>query len=89
MPTGASNRGGGPGTHKGGPVQSTMSAPFKQGLNKGEQVDMSGEWSGRTGGANGLPTTINGNPSAPHVSVPKPGFAGSGPSKDMDGMKTY
>lgn len=90
MPTGASNRGGGPGSYKGGGVQSTMNAPFKSGLNKGEQTDMSGGWSARTGGANGLPTTVNGDPKGvPHVSVPKPGFASSSPSKDMDGMKTY
>lgn len=84
----ASNRGGGPGTYKSNGVQSTMDAPWKDGLNMGQQKNMSGTFDApRSGGANGLPTTVVAN--LGKASVPKAGFAASAPSKDMDGVKTY
>jgi len=79
----AKSRGAGPGTSVRGSVVSTMTPPFKGGLNTGEQHDMTGTFDkGRSGGANGLPTTVQadfGN----NVKTPKPGFAASAPSKNL------
>lgn len=81
-------RGGGPGTYTSKGVVCTMDPPFKKGLGKGEQHDMSGTFDHpRSGGANGLPTTVTAT--LGNTSTPKPGFASSAPSKDMDGLKTY
>ncbi len=79
---------GGPGTYTAGGVRCTMDPPFKAGASKGSQRGMTGTFDhARTGGDNGLPTTV----SSPirGSKTPKPGFASSAPSKSMDGMKTY
>jgi hypothetical protein len=79
----AKSRGQGPGTNTRGGVVSTMKPPFSGGANTGEQHDMSGTFDkGRSGGGNGLPTTVQadfGN----NVKTPKPGFAASAPSKNL------
>ena len=79
----AKSRGAGPGTSVRGSVVSTMTPPFKGGSNTGEQHDMSGTFDqGRSGGGNGLPTTVKadfGNSSK----TPKAGFAASAPSKNL------
>jgi len=50
---------GGPGTYASNGVRCTMDPPFKGGLSKGSQQDMSGTFDkGRSGGDNGLPTTV-------------------------------
>lgn len=77
------NRGGGPGTYVTGGVRCTMDPPFKAGMNKGSQENMTGTFDQpRSGGDNGLPTTVQadfGN----NVKTPKPGFAASAPSKNL------
>ena len=83
------NRGAGKGTYTTNGVRCTMDPPFKAGLNKGSQENMTGTFDKpRSGGDNGLPTTVRadfGNT----TKTPKPGPAASAPSKSMDGMKTY
>ena len=85
----AGKRGVGPGAYVHNSVVCTMDPPFKAGLNKGSQENLSGTFDApRSGGDNGLPTTVKadfGN----STSTPKPGSAASSPSKDMDGLKTY
>jgi hypothetical protein len=54
----AKNNGGGPGTNTMNGVRSPMSSPFTRGRDMGEQVDMSGPFAGRSGGAQGLPTRV-------------------------------
>lgn len=85
----SSDRGGGPGSYTSNGVKCTMDPPFKGGKSPGEQHDLSGTFSHpRTGGANGLPTTVTDSMGGPSGGK-EPGFASSAPSKDMDGVKTY
>jgi len=85
----SSDRGGGPGSYTSKGVKCTMDPPFTSGLSKGSQENLSGTFDHpRTGGDNGLPTTVKadfGN----STKTPKAGFAAAAPSKDLDGMKTY
>ena len=86
----AGKRGVGPGAYVHNSVVCTMDPPFKKGLSKGSQSNMSGTFDApRTGGDNGLPTTVNADLDGGKTATPKPGFAASAPSKSMDGMKTY
>ncbi len=63
----ASDRGGGPGTYTKNGVRCTMDAPFSKGLGKGEQHDNPDPTFNkpRTGGGNGLPTTVTSNMGGP------------------------
>jgi len=55
-------KGGGPGTYTNGSVRCTMDPPFKSGKDKGSQSNMTGTFDKpRSGGDNGLPTTVNAN----------------------------
>ena len=73
-------KGGGPGTDVRGGVRSTMASPFSKGSNMGDQRDMAGTFDrGRSGGGNGLPTTVTDRMGG-MAAGPKPGFAASSPS---------
>lgn len=59
MASKSTTRGGGPGSYDSHSVRSTMSSPWKNGLNKGSQGTLNAPFdAGRSGGDNGLPTVI-------------------------------
>lgn len=80
----SSNRGGGEGTYDKGGVRCTVDAPFTGGASKGSQGTLAAPFNApRTGGDNGLPTTIYSS-----MGGPKGGGAGTLKPNSRDSLDT-